>query len=202
MVPSAWILGDLMSAVFVDSLAIMLLALGSSASLLAMYVLYAVKQKKTISNLAIPIVGFGLFDVASGFLMSFTWPLPPAYNMLFGDPLLFLGLLMVMGGYMLYKNMNLKVLSIFGFFLGIYILVEAAAIANFKLETGVDLISSMGLYITSGLAAILSPLVYLDPKSNKGKYAYYFIAILLILAAFAALFIGYAGIYAHLLAPP
>ena len=51
--------------------------------------------------------------------MSFKWPLHPVYNMLFGDPLLFLGLLMVMGGYMLYKNMNLKVLSIFGFFLGI-----------------------------------------------------------------------------------
>ncbi len=187
---------------FVDSLAVMLLALGSSASLLAMYVLYSVRQKKTIGNLAIPIIGFGLFDVASGFLMSFTWPLPPAYNMLFGDPLLFLGLLMVMGGYMLYKNMNPKVLSVFGFFLGIYIFVEAVAIYNFKLETGVDLISSMGLYLASGLAAILSPLIYLDPKSNNGKWAYYLLAVLLILAAFAALFIGYAGIYGHLLAPP
>ncbi|OJI06984.1 MAG: hypothetical protein BK997_03945 [Candidatus Micrarchaeum sp. ARMAN-1] len=202
MVPSSCILGDLTAAVFVDSLAIMLLALGSSASLLAMYFLYAVRQKKTINNLAIPIIGFGLFDFASGFLMSFTWPLPPAYNMLFGDPLLFLGLLMVMGGYMLYKNMNLKVLSIFGFFLGIYIFVEAVAILNFKLETGVDLLSSMGLYVFSGLSAILSPLVYLDPKSNNGKYAYYLLAVLLIIAAFAALFIGYAGIYGHLFSPP
>ncbi len=202
MVPSSCILGDLTAAVFVDSLAIMLLALGSSASLLALYFLYAVRQKKTINNLAIPIIGFGLFDFASGFLMSFTWPLPPAYNMLFGDPLLFLGLLMVMGGYMLYKNMNLKVLSIFGFFLGIYLFVEEVAILNFKLETGVDLLSSMGLYVFSGLSAILSPLVYLDPKSNNGKYAYYLLAVLLIIAAFAALFIGYAGIYGHLFSPP
>ena len=189
-------------SVFVDSLAVMLLALGSSAALLAMYFLYAVRQKKTISNLAVPIIGFGLFDAASGFLMSFTWPLPPAYNMLFGDPLLILGMLMVMGGYMLYRNMNLKVLSIFGFFLGIYILIEAVAISNLKLETGADLISSMGLYLSSGLAAILSPLVYLDPKSNNGKWAYYLLAVLLILATFAALFIGYAAIYGHLASPP
>ncbi|MCL5102451.1 MAG: DUF981 family protein [Candidatus Marsarchaeota archaeon] len=188
-------------AVFVDSLAVMLLALGSSASLLALYFLYAVKQKKSIGNLAVPMMGFGLFDFASGFLMSFTWPLPPAYNMLFGDPMLFLGMLMTIGGYMLYRNMDLRILSVFGFFLGIYILVEAVAIPSFGLETGADLISAMGLFVVSGAAAILSPLVYLNPKGD-GKWAYYLLAALLILAAFAALFIGYAGIYGHLKSPP
>ena len=102
---------------------------------------------------------------------------------------------------MLYKGMNPKILSIFGFFLGIYILVEAVAISNFGLEKGANLISSEGLYIFAGLSAILSPLIYLNPKGN-GKWAYYLLAVLLILAAFAALFIGYAAIYSHLLAPP
>ncbi len=186
---------------FVDSLAVMLLALGSSASLIAIYFIMLVKWKKSISNLVVPALVLGLFDAISGFYMSFAWPLPPAYNMLFGDPLMFLGLIMIMGAIMIYKNINIKMLSIFGFFLGIYLFMEAAAISAFKLETGVDFLAAMGLYIFAGLSAILSPLMYADKKSNV-RYVYYLLAALLIITAFIALFIGYGAIYAHLGSPP
>lgn len=186
---------------FVDPLAVMLLALGSSASLIALYFIMLVKQKKSVNTLAVPALVLGLFDAISGFYMSFFWPLPPAYNMLFGDPLMFLGLIMIMGAIMIYKNMNVKVLSVFGFFLGIYLFMEAVAISAFKLETGIDFLPAMGLYVLAGLSAIFSPLTYKDPKGNW-RYAYYFLAALLILTAFTALFIGYGAIYSHLGSPP
>ncbi len=190
-----------MEMAFVDSLAVMLLGVGISSVLIAIYMIMVAMGKKQLSQIAVPAIVLGIFDAVSGFYMSFAWPLPGAYNMLFGDPMLFLGLLLVMGGYMLYKNIDIKLLSIPGALFGIYVLIEAAAIVGSHLESGVDLLSAMGLYVFAGLSALLSPLVYAGVKGN-GKYAYYFLALLLVITAFMALFIGYAAIYAHLASPP
>ncbi len=187
--------------VFVDSLAVMLLSLGSSTFLLALYFLMNALGRKDVSKLYVPIFVFGLFDLAAGFVMSFTWPMPGAYNMLFGDPLLFLGIIMAAGGYMLQKGMGAEYLSLPGLFLGIYLAVEAAAMVNFKLETGSQLLGAFGLYALSAMAGILSPLIFLNPKKN-GKAAYFLMFILLILVTLVALFIGYTGIYGHLQSPP
>ncbi len=186
---------------FVDSLAVMLLITGFSAIILALFVYFSVRGKRDMSMLVIPGFIFGLFDLVSGFIMSFTWPLPGAYNMLFGDPILALGLLLVAGSYMIYKKMDVRVLSIFAFFLGIYIAMSAAGMANFNLESGSHFLASFGFYVAASLSALFSPVVYLNAKGS-GKYAYYLLFILLIITAFAALFLGYTSIYQHLQAPP
>ncbi len=186
---------------FIDSLAVMLLLTGLSALVLAFYVFLSLKGKKDLSVLVVPTFIFGIFDAVSGFVMSFTWPLPGAYNMLFGDPLLVLGLILIAGAFMIYKKMDVRILSIFAVFLGIYIAISAAAMYNFHLERGIDLISALGFYIAAALSAIFSPLVYINAKSS-GKYAYWFLFALLIVTAFAALFIGYNAIYSHLQLPP
>ena len=186
---------------FVDSLSVMLLAAGASTLLLAIYALMAARNKKGIANLAVPMFVFGLFNFVSGFYMSFAWPLPAAYNILFGDAQLFLGLLMLMGGYMLYKNMDLKVLTIFGFFFGIYLAMQAAAIPAFGLEAGSHFLPSFGLYVFAALSALFSPLVYVKGK-NSMKYAYYFLFALLIITTLLLLFLGYSSVYEHLGSPP
>ena len=182
---------------FIDPLTIMLFSLGISALMLAIYAYRISAGKNNASALAIPIMGFGFFNAASSFLMSFTWPLPGSYNMLFGDPLLMLGILMVIGGYMLLKNIDIKILSVIGFFLGIYILVGSIGIVSYGLETGINLLAAMGLYIFAGLAGVFSPIIYMNPK-GPGRYAFYFMVFLLVMTAFMALFIGYNGFYEHL----
>lgn len=188
---------------FVDPLAVMLLAAGASAAIIALYFIMVVRQKKNIQSLAVPMLVLGIFDAVSGFVMSFTWPLPGAYNILFGDPILFVGLIMVSAAIMIFKNMDLKVLSVLGFLLGIYILIEAFGIISIPgLETGLDQVLAVGFYICAGLSALLSPMIYMNPKTQGGKYAYYLLIALLVLTALAALVIGYGGVYGHLLAPP
>ena len=182
---------------FVDPLTIMLVAVASSASLIAIYLIGQALGKRNAEELAIPGFFIGIFDFLSGFFMSFSWPLPDAYKMLFGDPMLFLGIIMMAGSYMLYKKINPRYLSLFGFFLGIYLLVETYGIAALNLEKGNYFLPAFSFFLFSALAALFSPLVY-----TKNKYAYYFLAALLIIAAFLALFIGSAGIYGHLASPP
>ncbi|MEM3020008.1 MAG: DUF981 family protein [Candidatus Micrarchaeaceae archaeon] len=184
-------------ATFIDPLTVMLLSLGMSALLLALYYFKVGSGKKDISSLVVPVFILGLFNAVSGFLMSFTWPLPGSYNILFGDPLLVLGLLMIAGSYMISKGMDVKVLSLLGFLLGIYLIVGMIGITQFNLESGNDWLTATGLYGFSMLAAIFSPVLYLKPKGS-GKYAYYFEVFLLVVVMLFALLIGYMGLDEHL----
>ena len=184
-------------ATFIDPLTVMLLSLGMSALLLALYYFKVGSGKKDISSLVVPVFILGLFNAVSGFLMSFTWPLPGSYNMLFGDPLLVLGLLMIAGSYMISKGMDVKALSLLGFLLGIYLLVGMIGITQFHMETGNDWLTATGLYAFSMLAAIFSPILYLKPKGSN-RYAYYFEVFLLVVVMLLALLIGYMGFYEHL----
>ena len=184
-------------ALYIDYLAVMLLSLGVSAAYLAWFVYNLGKTGKTMPELVVPMFVLGFFNAISGFAMSFTWPLPAGYNMLFGDPLLFFGLILIAGAYMVRKNISVKNLALPGFLLGIYILVGAAAIVGYNLEPGSHFITSFGLYLVAGLAGLFAPVVYLNPKGSN-RYIYYVLAALLILTAIAALFLAYTALYEHI----
>ena len=184
-------------ALFIDYLAVMLLSLGVSAAYLAWFVYNLGRTGKTMPELVVPMFALGFFNAIGGFALSFTWPLPAGYNMLFGDPLLFLGLLMIAGAYMVRKNISIKNLAMPGFLLGIYILVGAAAIVGYNLEPGSHFIPAFGLYLVAGLSGLFSPVLYLKAK-GAGRYVYYIPAALLILTAIAALFLAYTALYAHI----
>jgi len=187
---------------YIDSLTVMLLALAASSAMIAYFLIGTVRGKKDFADMAPAGFMLALFDFISGFYMSFFWPLPGPYNMLFGDPLLFLGMILLAGSFMLYKGLDIKILSMPGVFLGIYLFAETYGMVAFNLEKGVDFLPAFGLYLLAAIAAVASPLVYLDTKSRNGRMAYYFLAIMFILIAFIALFIGSAGIVAHLASPP
>ncbi len=183
--------------VFIDSLTVMLLSTGFTALIISFYIFMLIKAKKDFTQLIVPAFVFGLFDAVSGFVMSFTWPLPGSYNILFGDPLLIAGLILISGACMLYKKIDLRILSIFAVFLGIYILIGAVAMFAFHLESGNDLISASALYILSGLSSVLSPSIYMNPKGN-GRFLYWILFIMLILTALVSFFISFNGLYMHL----
>ena len=140
--------------------------------------------------------------------MSFAWPMTgfgTAYNMLFGDPLLLLGLFLMIAAAMAFKdqkNIHLGIFPIMIVILGIYVLVGAYSIVQLKLETGNDLITAMGLYLFDGIGAILAPIMYIKPVKASGKYAYYVEWIILGIGTIFALVIGFMALNGHLASPP
>ncbi|EQD45294.1 membrane protein containing DUF981, partial [mine drainage metagenome] len=93
---------------FVDTLTVMLIGLAMGLALGAFYFFFRAREdEKMLNSLIVPAFVVGLFDFIAGFIMSFSWPLPGAYNLLFGDPLLLFGLIMIMTSVAYYKKMNL-----------------------------------------------------------------------------------------------
>jgi len=188
---------------YVDSLAVMLIGLAMGTFLGASYFFFRARgNEKQIKNLVIPAIAIGFFDFVSGYEMSFTWPLPSGYNMLFGDPLLIFGLLLMMSAVMIYKNVDIGLVPLLFVLLGIYVLVGAYSITSLKLE-GIPFVSpnwftSMGLYLSDGIAALLAPIMYLKPVGT-GKYLYYVEWIILGIGTVFALVIGYIALNGHLI---
>ncbi|MEM0074270.1 MAG: DUF981 domain-containing protein [Candidatus Micrarchaeaceae archaeon] len=198
MLYKAWVKREYM---FVDPLAVMLLGVSASAVFIAYYLIAAAKGRRAFSDIALPMFLLGAFDFLSGFYMSFFWPLPGAYNMLFGDPMLMLGVIMLAGGYALYKGISPKPISLLGFLLGIYLFAESYGMYAFSMEPLQDMAVALSFYLVSAVAALLSPLVYITPKKS-GKAAYYFLAAVLIIVVILAMLIGVTSIIGHLQAPP
>ncbi|MGC8676086.1 MAG: DUF981 family protein [Candidatus Micrarchaeia archaeon] len=186
---------------FVDPLAIMLLGVSASVSLIIYYIFAAVAGKRAMQGIAVPMFVLGAFDFLSGFYMSFFWPLPGAYNMLFGDPMLFLGIIMLAGGFALYNNIDPKPISIIGLLFGIYVIAEAYGMLAFSLEPPADMLPAFSFLLVSGISALISPIVYANPKGN-GKLAYYLLAALLVIVVLLAMLIGITSIIGHLKSPP
>lgn len=187
---------------FVDSLTVMLIGLAMGLALGAFYFFFRAREdEKMLNALIVPAFVVGLFDFVSGFLMSFTWPLPGGYNMLFGDPLLLFGLILVMTSVAYYKKMSIGLIPVLSLLLGIYVLVGAYSIVQLKLESGNNLVTALGLYVFSGLGALLAPIAYIKPTSGS-KYLYYTEWIILGIATIFALVIGYMGFHEHLASPP
>lgn len=186
-------------ALFIDSLAIMLIGVGSGTFLGALYFFYSAmgKFEWIRDQLVVPAVGIGIFDFMSGYEISFTWPLPAGYNMLFGDPLLFFGILLVVGAIMTYKKMKVSSLSFLSVILGIYVIMGAYGIFTYKLESGNNLIGSMALYLADGIAALLAPMLIIEPK-GVGKVLYYIEFVVLTLGTIVALYMGYTALTSHL----
>ena len=196
-------------SVFVDPLAVMLIGLALGTAIGAFYFFFAARGNfDQIRALIVPAIGIGAFDFASGFYMSFAWPMTSygiPYNMLFGDPLLLLGLFLMIAAAMAFKdqkNIHLGIFPVMVVILGIYVLVGAYSIVELKLETGNDLITAMGLYLFDGIGAILAPIMYIKPVKASGKYAYYVEWIILGIGTVFALVIGFMALNGHLASPP
>ena len=81
-------------------------------------------------------------------------------------------------------------------------IVGAYSIVQLKLESGQNLVTSMGLYLFDGIGAILAPVLYLKPSTGTGKTLYYVEWIILGIGTIFALVIGYMALNGHLAHPP
>ncbi|MGP6239704.1 DUF981 family protein [Cuniculiplasma sp. SKW4] len=200
-----------MTYVFIDPLAIMLIGLAMGTAIGAFYFFFAArKQYDQIKALVIPAMGIGLFDFISGFYMSFFWPMNApyayAYNILFGDPLLMFGLLLLIAAFMGYseqENVKAGIFPLMLSVLGIYVLDGAYSIWKLNLEPAYDnFLMAMGLFIFDGVGALLGPIMYLKPDNDTKKMIYYIEWIILGIGTVFALVLGYLALYGHLSSPP
>ncbi|MGP6207742.1 DUF981 family protein [Cuniculiplasma sp. SKW3] len=200
-----------MTYVFIDPLAIMLIGLAMGTAIGAFYFFFAArKQYDQIKALVIPAMGIGLFDFISGFYMSFFWPMNApyayAYNILFGDPLLMFGLLLLIAALMGYREQENVKAGIFPLMLsvfGIYVLDGAYSIWKLNLEPAYDnFLMAMGVFIFDGVGALLGPIMYLKPDNDTKKMIYYIEWIILGIGTVFALVLGYLALYGHLSSPP
>ncbi len=194
--------------VFVDPLAVMLIGVAIGTAIGAFYFYFAARgQYDQVKSLITPAIGVGAFNLVAGFYMSFAWPMvgPYAYNMLFGDPLLLFGLLMIIAAVMAYRdqqNFKLGIFPIMLFLLGIYVIVGAYSIVQYSMESGNNMITAMGMYLADGIGALLAPILYLKPTTPTVKSLYYAEWIILGIGTVFALIIGYSAFNMHLGSPP
>ncbi|MEN6571041.1 MAG: DUF981 domain-containing protein [Anaerolineaceae bacterium] len=132
--------------------------------------------------------GVGLLSFIAGLHISFTWPLPGAYNIAFGDTTTVFGLTYLVAAIALWKGWDLFPASLVGFFAGIPSFIYGLRIMNLGL-TQSPTISGLG-FILAGVAGILSAPFILWFKNNKVVRV---LAILLVLAAAAIWFVEYSG---------
>lgn len=184
----------------------MLIGLAMGTLLAAFYFFFSARgDKEQIKSLIVPAFIVGLFDTISGFYMSFAWPMTTygvAFNMLFGDPLLLFGLILIMSAVLIQKDMHLGLLPLLALILGVYVLVEAYSMVQLNLETGSHLVGALGLYLFDGVGAVLTPILYIKPTSATGKMLYYIEWIILGIGTIFGLYLGYTAINGHLASPP
>lgn len=184
--------------VFSDPLAANLTVLGIIFVGLASYVVYRFFMGKENDEMnkgfSYFLIGTGFYAFIYGLFYSILWPEPEggAYSILFGDPLLLLGLASLIAGYIILKKASLTFTGIMAFFAGIYAIVSGYDGYLDKMTNSP--IAMLLLYLGAGISGILVlPLIL-----TKNKWLAILVAILMVLTGILAFIIGLPAIGGHL----
>jgi putative membrane protein len=139
------------------------------AGLLLLYFLAKVciavrsKQKnlqELLNGIALPLGVLGSFITVSGLWNMLTWPITGSYNILFYDPYVALGLLLVAFAIGVRYRIKLEYLGFWSLLAGIMTLVYG--LNGYNLGMSSSPIALLGLYSFFGIAAVLAwPITYL-----------------------------------------
>ncbi len=204
--------------VFVDDLAMELftMALVGVVSIYmtgAAFVNYRRNGTKDIEEILKPgIFPLGILGgvlLIMGFYGEMVWPLPGSYNILFEDPLMMLGIVIVAIAIALGFKQKLQYVGIMAFFAGL-IAIYYGANAYIQGMTSEPL-AMFGMYIAFGLTGVFTfpaTLIYDLFPSRNGKPApiWTFLLVIfwigLVVSAFLAAFIATSAVPQHLLKAP
>lgn len=203
--------------VFVDNLASSLFTI-SFAGLLLIYTIGSVylawrKRKKEISDYlkgaSIPICVIGIFILVSGLWGQFVWALPGSYNILFYDPFVAFGILLISFALVVRLGGRLDYIGFLALLMGAVTIVYGVAGYNLKMTSAPIVLLVM--YAFYGLAGIFAyPISFMVQKITEQQKSFgmlWYLAlalffITLFLASAAAGFVGLEAIPAHLATPP
>ncbi|MDE1865156.1 MAG: DUF981 domain-containing protein [Candidatus Micrarchaeota archaeon] len=203
--------------VFIDNLAYGLFSIGFASFLLlytviSMYMVYRRGNRvysEYLNSASVPLMLIGLYMVVQALWGQFVWPLPGSYNVLFYDPLISFGLLLV--GFFLsvrYK-VRLEYIGFFGLLVGFMVIIYGIQGYNIKLTS--EPLAMLVMYLLFGLCGIISYPVSLIadrlPGHKKNVWIGWYIflglfCLLLLLAGLLSVGVGYAAVSQHLIKAP
>jgi putative membrane protein len=201
---------------FIDDLAMELFTI-SLVAIVGMYITLAryLNYRKGSPNVdelfrqgAFPLGILGGIITIMGIYGEMTWPLPGSYNILFYDPYLILGLVVLMISASLYLKQRLQYAGIVAFFSGLIAIYYGVNAYIDKMTSSP--IAMLGLYLTFGLTGVLTYPVTLihDVLPGKQKVSKAWTAVLilfwigLVLSATLAAITAIEAVPQHLLRPP
>ncbi len=203
--------------VFIDNIAYSLFAL-SFAGFILLYTITSIylayrKNKSDFSqylrSASIPLGIIGAYMVVMGLWGQFNWPLPGSYNILFYDPFVSFGILLLGFALSVKYKTRLEYVGFFGLLVGIMVLIYG--VEGYSIGLTSAPLALLGLYFLYGAAGILSFPVSLIverfPGLKKNHWLGWYIIlalfwILLLMASLLAAYIGSAAIPMHLLSAP
>jgi putative membrane protein len=203
--------------VFIDNLAYSLFSVSFAGFLLlytvtSMYLVYRKRGKNFSEYLraaSVPLALIGTYMVIMGLWGQFTWPLPGSYNILFYDPLVSFGIVLLAFSISVKYKIRLEYSGFLALLVGIMIITYGIVGYNIGLTTAP--IALLGLYFLYGLAAIFAYPVSLIadrlPGLKKNVWTGWHIIlilfwILLLLASLLSAYTGIAAIGQHLISAP
>ncbi len=203
--------------VFIDNLAYSLFAT-SFAGFLLLYTIALIyteyKNKKTdfsehLKGASVPLALIGAYLFVSGLWGQFVWPLPGSYNILFYDPFISFGIILLSFSFVIRFGGRFDYTGILSLLAGV--MTIAYGFEGYNLGLSSAPIALLGMYFLFGIAGIfaypasliLERLPGLQKRVWKGWYvllAIFFIT--LFLASGTAGLIGVVAIPAHLIKAP
>lgn len=202
---------------FVDDLALELFVLSLvgviSVYMTAMvYVEYRKGNVKDIEGIlrqgVFPLGLLGVFIFIMGLFAEMTWPLPGSYNILFYDPFMIIGIVILSMSVAIYLRQKLQYVGILAFFSGwIAIFYGINAYIDNMTQSP---IAMLGLYVAFGLTGVFTwPTTYIyDVLPSKGKVSGVWTILLLIfwvgliVSSVLSAFTAIEAVPQHLLNPP
>jgi putative membrane protein len=177
---------------FIDYLTIIMINLVAGTALLAYYLFngfLAEDQRPFAAGFGL----VGLLGVILGLVLTFTWPLPGSYNIAYGEATTLFGGVFLATAFALYQRWDLKPVTIFAFFAGVYAVIVGIRIISLDM-TKEPLISGIG-FILAGLGGVLAFPAF---GLLKNKTFRMLAALVLLVTALLWAFTFYNSLWAHL----
>lgn len=203
---------------FTDNVAFALFAISFAGFLLlytvsSMYLVYRRRQKNFadyLKSASVPLGIIGTYMIIMGIWGQFTWPLPGSYNILFYDPLVAFGMLLLGFSLSVKYKVRLEYIGFLGLMVGVMVIIYG--IEGYSLGLTAAPLGLLAMYFLYGLAGVLSYPVSLIadrlPGFQKKRvwigWTLILIAfwIFILLASVLSAYIGIVAVPAHLLNPP
>lgn len=203
--------------VFIDNVAYSLFLL-SIAGFIVLYLIVDVfwafrKGKRDYTDIlmgaSVPLLLVGLYMVITGAYGQFTWPLPGSYNILFYDPMVSFGLVILSLAIAIRYKVRYDYVGFLGLLVGIMTLfygVQGYSIGLTKVPAAL-----LTLYVFFGIAGIFSYPVSLIlerlPGLKRNPWAGWYVCLAIfffamLMAVLVSGYIAVSAIPAHLLSPP
>lgn len=136
----------------------------------------------------------GAVALIAGFRMAFTWPLPGAYNIIYGELSVLFGALLFITGLAIHFGWNLTSIGVYSLFAGAVAILMGVRIWVSGM-TSEPFVAGLGFVITGGAAVLtFPPLVW----PEKLKFIRWLAALAAIGAAVIWIIVGFPAYWAHI----